>query len=59
MAVLVVIEAFCLAQTAAQLDRFVARNQPLAILPTVTAHLKKRNFMDNPVVVNNWKRLRF
>lgn len=36
MAVLVVIEAFYLAQTVMQLDRLVARTQPLAILPTVS-----------------------
>lgn len=35
MAVFVVFEAVCLALTVVQLDRFVARNQPLAILPTV------------------------
>ena len=29
----VVIQYFYLAQTVVQLDRFVARNQPLAILP--------------------------
>jgi len=33
MAVFVVIQSFCLALTVVQLDRFVARNQPLAILP--------------------------
>ena len=25
----------------------------------VTAHLKKRYFVDNIIVVNNWERLRF
>lgn len=35
MAVSVLIEAFYLAQTVVQFDRFVARIQPLAILPTV------------------------
>ena len=38
MAVFVVFEAFYLAPTVVQLDRFVARNQPLAILPTVSRH---------------------
>ena len=33
MAGSVVIKSFYLAQTVVQLDRFVARNQPLAILP--------------------------
>jgi len=35
----VVIEAVCLAQTVVQFDRFVARNQPLAILPTVVGNI--------------------
>lgn len=29
------------------------------IKKSVTAHLNKRYFVDNPVVVNNWERLRF
>ena len=33
MAVFVVIVALCLALTVVQIDKFVARNQPLAILP--------------------------
>ena len=41
MAGYVVIQGFYLAQTVVQLDRFVARNQPLAILPTVVCHAKK------------------
>jgi len=35
MAVFVVIVALCLALTVVQLDKVVARNQPLAILPTL------------------------
>ena len=42
MAVLVVIEAFYLAQTVMQIDRLVARIQPLAILPAVIGNFKKR-----------------
>ena len=41
MAGSVVIQYFYLAQTVVQLDKFVARNQPLAILPTVMWHYKK------------------
>ena len=36
----VVIQSFCLASTVVQFDRFVARNQPLAILPPLSATLK-------------------
>jgi len=39
MAVSVVIEAFYLAKTMVQLNRSVARNQPLAILPAVRVNL--------------------
>jgi len=39
MAVFVVIVALCLALTVVQLDKVVARNQPLAILPTLAAIL--------------------
>jgi len=37
MAGSVVIQSFCLASTVVQLDRFVARIQPLAILPPLGA----------------------
>ena len=35
MSVSAVVVAFCLASTVVQFDRFVAHDQPLAILPTV------------------------
>jgi len=44
MAVSVVIQALCLAQTVVQFDRFVARIQPLAILPTVSGNPKRVPF---------------
>jgi hypothetical protein len=28
-------------------------------IPTVTAHLKKWHFVNNPIFMNNWERLRF
>ena len=40
MAVLVVIVAFSLALTVSQLDKFVVRNQPLAILPPLAVLIK-------------------
>lgn len=40
MAVFVVIVAVCLAPTVVHLDRFVARNQPLAILPPLAVIAK-------------------
>lgn len=40
MAVFVVIVALCLALTVVQIDKFVARNQPLAILPAVMGKRK-------------------
>jgi len=42
MAGSVVIQSFYLAQMVVQLDRFVARNQPLAILPSVISQARKR-----------------